>query len=143
MIFAGPSWQRAFGALAVGTGVTLASTPCLAQYAGSGDAPAQDWTPLAAGSRVGLQLDIWPGSYFTSATFGAFAQIGVHKNVAIDVDLPWAVGGGSGEIFAALGNPTIGAHAVGKAIPELALFGGLSVSFPTRTSYASYEDQQF
>jgi hypothetical protein len=117
----------------VGLAVALALGAGLLLHAGEARAD-RAWQPMAQGYRIGLETDLWPTSNFTLATMDLFAQLAVHPNVMIDIDLPWAFGGGGGRSNAAFGNPTLGVHVAGKMTPALAGHAGFTISIPTRLS---------
>ncbi len=100
--------------------------------------------PRAEGTRIGLSADVWPAADFTLVVMGVGAQVGIGKHFAVDVDVPWALGAGSGfssvlslngadQTRAIFGDVTLGGHATGKVTADVSLNGGLSVSIPTRS----------
>jgi hypothetical protein len=103
-----------------------------------------DPPPFAAhaeGTRVGLSVDLYPTQDFFLATMGFGAQIAVHRNVGIDLDVPWwvahtSISGSSGSA-ALFGDITIGGHGVFRVLPEAALNIGATVSIPTRYDFQS------
>jgi hypothetical protein len=130
----------------------LLAAPLAAALFVTAAAARADPPPFAAraeGTRVAFSLDLWPTQDFIVATMGLSAQIAVHRNFAIDVDVPWAAGnlsegqpGFSAEraAYGYFGDVTLGGHAVFRVLPQAALDFGAAVSIPTRYSFDGSPD---
>jgi hypothetical protein len=95
------------------------------------------------GNRVGITTDLWPAQDFFAAAMGLTAQIELSNHFALDVDIPWVVGdirsglGGLGgrQTAAGFGNITFGGHGMGHLSRDVVVYGGATVSIPTRYDF--------
>jgi hypothetical protein len=134
-------------------GAFLVSSLC-AVFFGTPAAAGADPPPFAAraeGTRVAFSLDLWTAQDFRVATMGLEAQIALGRHLAIDVEVPWAVGsldvGGAGlpppasmtgrVPYAYLGDVTLGGHGVLRVFRDAALDFGAAVSVPTRYDFTA------
>jgi hypothetical protein len=80
-----------------------------------------------------------PTTRIDNAALDLAAQLKVNPHVALDLDVPWAVGAESDipGVHAAVGNILIGLRGFGHVLPKLLLWGGLSGGIPTMYQYSA------
>lgn len=96
-------------------------------------------------TRLGVRADIWPSNSglgnVVAAGMGVGGQVSILKRVVLEGDLPWVVVAGDNiETRTSFGNITLGGKLVGRVTPFVALYGGATVSIPTRFSVKSTDD---
>jgi hypothetical protein len=110
--------------------VLLVATPAWAQQRHVSDG----FTPAFAASRAGGFVDLWPTKDNFSTIFGGELQLGVTKELFVDLSYAAAfahVGDAldSGDNLG-FGNPTIGVHVVAKPAERFHFFAGVSATPP-------------
>jgi hypothetical protein len=110
--------------------VLLLATPAWAEERQS----STEYTPAFAASRAGGFVDLWPTRRNFSTSFGGELQLGVTKNVFIDLSYAAAFAHVGDAVDAGdnlgFGNPTVGVHGVGRTSERFHFFVGASITAP-------------